>query len=150
MSTSEIANIITNAFKQGKKILICGNGGSFSMASHFAAELQGRFKKERRALPAIALNDGSIITAIANDYSFDKVFSRQIEALGEKDDILITLSTSGTSKNIIEAQRVAIERDMIVIPFPTNQELVSDTAKTQETHLSYIHEICEKVENNFV
>ena len=98
------AGLISNSFKKNKKLLICGNGGSASDAQHFAAELIGRFKKNRISLPAIALNtDTSAITAIANDYDYELIFSRQIEGLGAKGDILLVISTSGNSKNIKEA-----------------------------------------------
>lgn len=98
------ANLIQDAFLKGNKILLCGNGGSASDCNHIAAEFVSRFQKERISLPAISLSaNNSIITAIANDYSFDDVFSRQIEGLGKKDDILIAISTSGKSKNIIKA-----------------------------------------------
>ena len=96
------------AFKKNNKLLICGNGGSASDAQHFSAELVGRFKKDRVSLPAIALNtDTSSITAIANDYDYKMVFSRQIEGLGQKGDILLAISTSGNSQNIKEAIKIA-------------------------------------------
>ena len=102
------SKIINNALLNNKKILTCGNGGSASDAQHFSAELVGRFKKERVSLPAIALNtDTSSITAIANDYDYKRVFSRQIEGLGQKGDILLAISTSGNSKNIKEAIKSA-------------------------------------------
>ena len=105
------AKVLVKAIKQGKKILICGNGGSASDAQHFAAELIGRFKLDRRAFPAISLNtDTSAITAIANDYDYSKVFSRQIEGIGNKGDLLFAISTSGKSKNVIEALKVAKKR----------------------------------------
>ena len=145
-----LSELIIKVIKAKGKILICGNGGSSCESSHFAAELVGRFKHERRALPAISLNDPAIITAIANDYSFDKVFSRQIEALGKSGDLLITLSTSGTSKNIIEATTIAEEMGMYVWPFHTNNDLKTDTAKTQQFHLWFIHKVSEKVEEAFL
>ena len=98
------ANLIQDAFLKGNKILLCGNGGSASDCNHIAAEFVSRFQKERISLPAISLSaNNSIITAIANDYSYDDVFSRQIEGLGNNGDILIAISTSGKSKNIIKA-----------------------------------------------
>ena len=96
------SDIINNAFKSGNKLLLCGNGGSAADCNHIAAEFISRFQKERISLPAISLSaNNSIITAIANDYSFDDVFSRQIEGLGKKNDVLIAISTSGKSKNIL-------------------------------------------------
>ena len=130
--------------------MICGNGGSSCESSHFAGELVGRFEHERRALPAISLSDPAIITAIANDYSFDKVFSRQIEALGKKEDFLIVLTTSGKSKNILEAIKTAKKMGIQSHMFPTNTTLGSDTAKTQQYHLWMIHQIARKVEEAFV
>jgi D-sedoheptulose 7-phosphate isomerase len=100
----EMARVCITALKSGRKLLLCGNGGSAADAQHIAAELIGRFKHERKSLPAIALTtDTSILTAMANDYSFDVVFSRQVEGLGESGDVLIALSTSGNSKNVLEA-----------------------------------------------
>lgn len=150
MSNEEIALIMIKAFKQGKKVLIIGNGGSASEASHFAGELICRFKRNRQSLPAIALNDPTIITAIGNDYGFERVFSRQIEGLGKKGDILITLSTSGSSKNITEAIRQAKIQGMRVISFPTNSILGEDTPITQLNHLHMIHEISRLIENEYV
>lgn len=145
----EIANAIIKCFENGGKLLICGNGGSSSQADHLVGELVGKFELERRALPAISLNNISVITAIANDYSYDGVFFRQIEALGNKGDVLITLSTSGTSENIIQAQNAAFKKKMVVIRFPTNQTLGTNTAKTQEKHLEMIHEISRRIEKHF-
>ena len=147
---NEISAILINAFTNGNKLLVCGNGGSATMSSHFAGEFVGKFKHKRKALPALALNDIAVVTAVGNDYSFDEVFSRQIEAFGHEGDILITLSTSGTSPNILQAQDTAIQKGMILVPFPTNKELGTDTAKTQETHLKMIHEIAEIVEEAFL
>lgn len=146
----EISDKIISAFKKGRKVLIIGCGGSAAQAQHFSSELLGKFEKQRQALPAIALTtDTSTITAIANDYGFEHVFSRQIEALGKKGDILITLSTSGNSTSILKAQEQALSQDMIVVPFPTNYQLKTTTAHTQEKHLSMIHAICGLVEEAF-
>ena len=101
---TDATRMIVQAYKDGKKVLVCGNGGSAADAQHFVAELVVRFQKERRALPAIALHaNTSVLTATANDYDFDHVFSRQVEALGDEGDILIGISTSGTSPNILAA-----------------------------------------------
>lgn len=153
--------VITDALENGKKILICGNGGSASESQHFTAELIGRFQKPfRRALPAISLNaDTSVITAWANDFDFSQIFSRQIEALGEKGDVLICLSTSGNSDNIIQAIKIAnkkgitclsllgkdggeaAKRSSVNIIIPS-----TDTARIQELHLNTIHVLCEAIE----
>ena len=150
MITKQIASVLITAFKHGKKALICGNGGSATLADHMAGEFVGKFKRLRKSLPAISLTNPGMITAIGNDYGFDKVFVRQIEAYGKSGDVLITMSTSGNSNNIFKAQLVGASMGMIVIPFPTNQETGKDTAGTQEIHLQMIHEICELVEKEFI
>src|SRR5260221_11491565 len=107
---------VAQALKSGKKALACGNGGSAADAQHFAAELVGRFERERPGLPAVSLTtDTSALTAIANDYDFDRVFSKQVEALGAEGDILLAISTSGNSKNVIEAAKAAQARTLVVI-----------------------------------
>ena len=154
--TSELARCI----RSGGKILICGNGGSASDASHFAGELVCRFRRDREAYAAIALTvDSSIITAIANDYGYDKVFSRQIEALGIKGDTLIAISTSGTSCNIIMAAEKASEMGLNVIAFTSSSCLKVDwanqhwhsscleTSHTQEQMFVVFHAICEGLED---
>ena len=99
---------LAQALGSGRKALACGNGGSAADSQHFAAELVGRFERERRGLPALALTvDSSALTAIANDYDFDRVFSKQVEALGQAGDVLLAISTSGNSRNVIEAARAA-------------------------------------------
>ena len=157
----QIADHVIAGFRRGNKILLCGNGGSASDAQHIAAEFIGRFKRERKSLPAIALTtDTSILTAVANDYSFDLVFSRQIEGLGEKDDILIALSTSGNSKNVLEAAKKAKEKGLFVIAFTgsgggelkkrsdlTFQAGSQKTPHIQEMHITALHAISEVVED---
>ena len=160
----EIGKIITQCFKNGNKMLICGNGGSAADAQHIAAEFVGKFYKiDRPALPAIALNvNTSIITAIGNDFGYDMTFSRQVEALGQKDDILITISTSGNSINALEAVKIAKEKGMKVISFTGESggklSNVSDftvkipsnnTPIIQNAHITVLHIICEIVENKF-
>ncbi|MEA3498444.1 MAG: SIS domain-containing protein, partial [Campylobacterota bacterium] len=104
------STIIVDALKNGNKVLLCGNGGSAADAQHIAAELTGRYKSERRGLPGIALTtDTSALTAIGNDYGYDRVFDRQVEALANKGDVLIGISTSGNSKNVISALKLAQE-----------------------------------------
>ncbi|MQY52718.1 phosphoheptose isomerase [Rhodocyclus tenuis] len=145
------------------RILACGNGGSAGDAQHFAAELVGRFEAERQALAAIALTtDTSILTAVGNDYGFDQVFSRQVRALGQPGDVLLAISTSGNSANVIEAIRAAHEQDMRVVALTGRGggrigEMLADddihlcvpverTARIQETHLLTIHCLCDGID----
>jgi len=160
---SKSALVIIDSLKNGGKILICGNGGSAADSQHFAAELVGRFKKDRKPLPAIALTtDTSILTAWSNDYSFDTVFSRQIQALGNKNDVLFAITTSGNSKNIIEAVKIAKEMGIFTISLTGNnggriKEIAdisiivpsSDTARIQQAHSVIIHILCNIIENEF-
>ena len=157
----KVVTVITKALDKGNKLLIIGNGGSAADAQHFAGELMGKFKKEREALPAIALTtNSSILTAIANDYSFDDIFVRQLEGLAENDDILFTISTSGNSKNIIEALKWVSEKNIITIGLSGKDGgdmknycdyLIKvdsyNTPRIQEAHILIIHMICELVEN---
>jgi len=155
---------LASALKSGRKALACGNGGSAADSQHFAAELVGRFERERPGLPGIALTvDSSALTAIANDYDFDRVFSKQVEALGNQGDVLLAISTSGNSKNVIEAMKVAQARGMVVIALtgrdggamgrmvrPTDFHLNvahPRTMRVQEVHLLAIHCLCEVVDN---
>lgn len=156
----KLAIDIASTIKNGSKLLLCGNGGSASDALHFAGEIVGRFQAERKAWPAVALNaDVATMTAIANDYGYDQIFARQVEGIIKKDDMLIGISTSGNSKNIIEAVKVAKKYDgktvcllgkdggdlkkisdiSIVIPSDT-------TARIQECHITIIHILCELIE----
>lgn len=156
----DIENIvkeIINVYSNGKKVLLFGNGGSASDAQHMAGELVGRFKIERRGLPAIALTtDSSIITSVANDYSYDVIFSRQIEALGNEGDVAIGFTTSGNSPNIVEAFKLAHKNKMktILITGKTGGKAKEyadisvivpsdDTPLIQETHISLIHIMCD-------
>ena len=160
----EIGKILTQCFKDGNKMLICGNGGSAADAQHIAAEFVGKFYKiDRPALPAIALNTNtSIITAIGNDFGYDMTFSRQVEALGQKGDILVAISTSGNSVNALEAVKVAKEKGMKVISFTGEgggklgevSDLIvkvpsKNTPIIQNMHIAILHVICELVENKF-
>lgn len=156
----QIAEKMAEAFQRGNKILLCGNGGSAADAQHIAAEFIGRFKRERKSLPAIALTtDSSVLTALANDYSYETVFSRQIEGLGEKGDVLIAISTSGNSRNIIQAAKKARELEITVIGFTgksggelkkyadLNFSVQSDkTPHIQEMHTTALHAASEAVE----
>lgn len=146
----------------GNKILIMGNGGSASDSQHFAAELVGRYKKTRKGLPALALTtDTSIITSIGNDFSFDEIFKRQIEAFAKSGDLVIGISTSGNSKNIIEGIKEAKKRYCYTVGLLGNdggelKDIVdlalitdsNDTARIQESHIFIIHIVCDMVESN--
>jgi D-sedoheptulose 7-phosphate isomerase len=144
----QIINDLIDCFKSGHKLLICGNGGSASMSQHMAAEFVGRFEHERKALPAIALTtDTSILTSWPNDYSFDTVFSRQVEALGQRGDVLIGISTSGNSKNVLLAFAEGYGRGLKTIDFPRQG---SSTAEIQEFQLKLMHDIVREVEKEFI
>lgn len=155
--------LIVATFKAGHKMLICGNGGSAADAQHFAAEFTGRYEMERSPLPAVALTtDTSALTAIGNDYGFDVVFSKQVEALGQAGDILYAISTSGNSANVIKAMEVAKARGMNIIIMVGRDggkmaKLLSGsdvnlcvpaerTARIQEVHLLTLHTICDGVD----
>jgi D-sedoheptulose 7-phosphate isomerase len=154
---------IVAAFKNGNKVLFCGNGGSAADAQHLAAEFSGRFYKDRDALPAEALHcNSSYLTAVANDYSYDVIYSRLIKGIGNKGDVLIGLSTSGNSKNIIAAFEVAKEKGMLTIGFTgdsggkmksISDHLLnipsSDTPRIQESHIMLGHIICQLVEEQY-
>ena len=160
---AEAAQLISDCLLAEGKLLICGNGGSASDAQHFAAEMVNRFEVERPALAAIALTtDGAILTSIANDYDFDRVFAKQIMALGRAGDILVTFSTSGNSRNVVESIVAAHDREMRVIALGGQQgglvaELLQQddiriavpserTARSQEIHGIIIHCLCENVD----
>ena len=154
------AEYCIEALQQGGKILLCGNGGSAADAQHIAAELSGRFQYDRPPLYAEALHvNTSYLTAVANDYSYDKVFSRMIEAAGKKGDVLIAISTSGNSANVVEAVKQAQKQEMMCIGFTgadggtletlcdINLKVPSkNTARIQETHILIGHILCEKIE----
>ena len=154
---------LTTAFKNGNKILFCGNGGSAADAQHLAAEFSGRFYKDRDALPAEALHvNTSYMTAVANDYSFDVVYSRMINGIGKKGDVLVGLSTSGNSVNILKAIETAKEKGMITICFTGESggkmknecDILlnvpsTDTPRIQESHILLGHIICQLVEEQY-
>lgn len=156
-SIDACAKIISDTFEQGGKILLCGNGGSAADAQHIAAEFVGRYEKERRALPAIALTtDTSALTALANDYHFDRIFARQVEALGSSGDCLIAISTSGNSPNVIAAIMAARSAGCKIIGLTGSggKKLASlcdavvmvpsdRTARIQEAHIAVAHYWCE-------
>ena len=152
-----IVAVITDAFKMGNRIYFCGNGGSAADAQHLAAEFSGRFYTDRKALPAEALHcNTSYLTAVANDYGYDVVYSRMVEGIGETGDVLIGLSTSGNSVNIIKAFDVAKEKGIVTIAFTgitggqmksVSDYLInvpsSDTPRIQESHITIGHIICQ-------
>lgn len=157
----KIAISMADALRSGHKILLCGNGGSAADSQHIAAEFIGRFKRERRSLPALALTtDTSVLTAVGNDYAYEQIFSRQVEGLGEKGDVLIALSTSGNSKNVLEAVRVAKAKGLTAVGFTgTNggalkpsvnhcfQAQSQQTPHIQEVHITALHALAEVVED---
>ncbi len=151
------------ALANGNKILACGNGGSAADAQHFAAELIGRFERERPGLPALALTtDASVLTAVANDYAYEQVFAKQVRALGQPGDVLLAITTSGSSANVLAAIEEAHEREMIVIALTGKgggkvNEALADTdihlcvpsgrtARIQEVHLLTIHCLCDGID----
>ena len=158
-----VTEIITKAFQQGNKVLFCGNGGSAADAQHLAAEFSGRFYIDRDALPAEALHaNTSYLTAVANDYSYDVIYSRLIKGLGNKGDILVGLSTSGNSKNIVLAFEQAKANGMITVGFTgesggkikaLSDYLINvpsaDTPRIQESHILLGHIICQLVEEKY-
>jgi D-sedoheptulose 7-phosphate isomerase len=158
-----IANALVATFREGRRVYILGNGGSAADAQHIAAELTGRFKRERRALPAVALTtDSSALSAIGNDLGFERVFARQIEALADAGDVVLILSTSGNSPNVLAAARAARERGARVIGFTgqSGGKLAplcdlsfaaphTGSDRIQEMHQLAYHYVCERVEAAF-
>ena len=155
-----VAEHIINVLRKGGKVLICGNGGSAADSQHFAAELVGRFRRERPGWSAIALTvDASILTSLGNDFGFEQIFARQMQALGRRDDILIAISTSGKSKNVLAAVEVATNIGMRTVgmtgqgdsplgkmvdfhlPIPSD-----NTTFIQQGHMAVIHVLCELIE----
>jgi D-sedoheptulose 7-phosphate isomerase len=151
------------ALANGSRILACGNGGSAADAQHFAAELIGRFERERPGLPAVALTtDASVLTALANDYAYDEIFARQIRALGQPGDVLLAITTSGNSANVLAAIEAAHEREMVVVALTGNgggnaNGVLTDldihicvpserTARIQEVHLLTVHCLCDGID----
>ncbi len=160
----EAGRLIVDALKTKNKILVCGNGGSASDAQHFAAEIIGRFETTRKALPVVALTtDTSILTAVANDFGFDTVFARQVEGLGASGDVFLGISTSGNSKNVVNAVEQAKECGMKTIGLLGNEggalasmcdiSIVvphSVTARIQEAHIFILHFLAAVVDQNFL
>ena len=151
---------IAEAFDSGQALLVFGNGGSAADAQHFVTEFVGRYQRERRAVPALALTaDTSLLTAVANDYGFERVFARQIEAFGAPGDIAFGITTSGSSPNVVEGLKAAVERGMVTIALTGRDggeagQLAdihvnvpyAATARVQEAHITLLHVICELVE----
>ena len=160
----KIAAVLIAALRSGNKLLIIGNGGSAADAQHIAAEIVGRYKQDRPAWAAIALTtDTSALTAIANDYGFEQVFARQVEGLGQRGDVLLALSTSGRSPNILAALRTARQRGLVTIGFTgTRGEALgefcdhllvapsADTPIVQQIHLAVAHGICDEIEQTLM
>jgi D-sedoheptulose 7-phosphate isomerase len=158
--TEAVIEVITKAFQSGNKVLFCGNGGSAADAQHLAAEFSGRFYKDRKALPSEALHcNSSYLTAVANDYSYDVIYSRLVDGICVKGDVLVGLSTSGNSMNILEAFTTARNMGVITIGFTgesggkmkeVSDHLINvpskDTPRIQESHIMIGHIICELVE----
>ncbi len=163
LDIANAANLLTTALLSGHKILSCGNGGSACDAQHFSGELLNRYLTERPSLPAIALTaDGSTLTSIGNDYSFDDIFAKQIRGLGQKGDVLLAISTSGNSMNVIRAMEAAHGRGMAIVALTGRDggnmaELIHTTdveirvpsqvtARIQETHILIIHCLCDLID----
>jgi D-sedoheptulose 7-phosphate isomerase len=157
-----IGDEMIKAINNGGKIISCGNGGSMSDAMHFAEEMTGRFRENRRALPAIAISDASHISCISNDYGYDFVFSRFVESLGQKGDVLLAISTSGNSKNVLKAIEAAKEKGIVVVGLTGKDggkmanlvdiELRAPQSewadRVQEIHIKIIHSLIHYIESN--
>jgi D-sedoheptulose 7-phosphate isomerase len=155
------AKVMSEALKNGHKIISCGNGGSLCDATHFAEELTGRYRKNRLPLPAIAINDPAYMTCVGNDYSFDEVFSRYVEGVGQAGDVLLAISTSGNSLNILKAAESANKKGMKIVALTCDTEnllrKVSDVAicapasdysdRVQEIHIKVIHIMIQLIED---
>ena len=159
---AQSTEILIECLKQGGKILVCGNGGSAADAQHMAGELIGRFEVEREGVPCIALTtDSSVLTAWANDYSYEAVFARQVNALGRKEDVLVAISTSGMSKNVISAIKEAKKKGMKIVALTGKDGGVLNqienvfniivpsyqTSRIQEVHITIIHIWCKLIED---
>lgn len=159
---AEAAEVMLDAIKTGNKIISCGNGGSMCDAMHFAEELSGRFRDNRKPIAALSISDASHITCVGNDYGFDEIFSRYIEAIGNKGDVLLAISTSGNSKNVLKAVEVAKQKQMKVIALTgkdggllasiTDVEIRAPYSKyadrAQEIHIKVIHSLIHYIEEN--
>ena len=160
----QAGRLVTDCLLAGGKVLTCGNGGSAADAQHFVAELVGRMRRERQSLPAISLStDPSVLTALSNDYGYDSVFARQIEGLGQPGDVLVAISTSGRSPNVLKAIKTAQQRGLhtIVLLGAGGNPLLAacdvcinipsrDAQRVQELHTAVLHAICDHVERQVV
>ncbi|ACV26093.1 phosphoheptose isomerase [Kangiella koreensis] len=164
-SIEKAGQIMVNSLLNGHKILTCGNGGSAGDAQHFSSEMLNRFERERPSLPAIALTtDTGTLTSISNDYSYNDVFAKQLRALGQPGDVLLAFSTSGNSRNVINAMETALSKDMLIVSLtgkdggemagligPNDIEIrvpSNSTARIQEVHLVIIHALCDFIDNS--
>ena len=161
-SISEASEIMINSIKNEKKIISCGNGGSMCDAMHFAEELTGKFRDERKSLPALSISDPSHITCVGNDFGFDKIFSKYLEGVGKSGDTLLAISTSGNSKNVVNAAKYCTENNINVISLTGNNggklSKYSDVEirvphfgysdRIQEIHIKIIHILILLIENN--
>tara|TARA_B100000214_G_C23930768_1_gene610656 strand:- start:223 stop:789 length:567 start_codon:yes stop_codon:yes gene_type:complete len=161
-SISEASEIMINSIKNGKKIISCGNGGSMCDAMHFAEELTGKFRDERKSLPALSISDPSHITCVGNDFGFDKIFSKYLEGVGKSGDTLLAISTSGNSKNVVNAAKYCTENNINVISLTgnnggklskySNVEIrvphFGYSDRIQEIHIKIIHILILLIENN--
>jgi D-sedoheptulose 7-phosphate isomerase len=158
---TRFANELTNTLYDGKKVLVCGNGGSMADAMHFAEEFTGRFRKDRRPYPVIAISDPAYLSCTANDYGYEFAFSRMVEALGNQDDMLVVLSTSGESPNILRAVEAAKDKGMTVVGFlgetggsakaKCDYSICvphSDSERIQEIHMLMLHVAIDAVERS--
>ncbi|PPE71122.1 phosphoheptose isomerase [Caldimonas thermodepolymerans] len=164
---ADAVQAIVGCITAGGKVLACGNGGSAGDAQHFAAELVGRFERERPGLAAIALStDTSVLTAVGNDYGFARIFSKQVQALGQPGDVLLAISTSGNSANVLEAIQAAHDKEMTVVALTGRgggkiKELLAETdvhicvphdrtARIQEVHLLVLHCLCDAIDTQLL
>lgn len=164
LKIAEAAEVMLSSIKSGGKIISCGNGGSMCDAMHFAEELTGRFRENRKPIAALSISDSSHISCVGNDYGFDEIFSRYIEAIGNKGDVLLAISTSGNSKNVIKAVEVAKAKGMKIVALTgkdggllaslADVEIRSPQSKyadrAQEIHIKIIHSLIHYIEENLV
>lgn len=162
LKIAEAAEVMLSSIKSGGKIISCGNGGSMCDAMHFAEELTGRFRENRKPIAALSISDSSHISCVGNDYGFDEIFSRYVEAIGNKSDVLLAISTSGNSKNVIKAVEVAKAKGMKIVALTgkdggllaslADVEIRSPQSKyadrAQEIHIKIIHSLIYYIEEN--